>query len=185
MEDEHVISTLPVLPIKRAVLFPGIMMPLTIGRDRSVAAVEAALKTEEKTLIVVAQRNAEQESPRFEELYTVGTKGVIKQVGRTPEGRLHAIVQGVERVVLLKAEQTEPFFLARSRPMAPPTDTGPEIDALQRAILDMVNELPKVVQTSGINEVVEALHAERDPAALGYRIASLLNLTVEVEQDLF
>lgn len=184
MEQESIVITLPVLPIKRTVLFPGVMMPLTIGRDRSIAAVEAALKTEEKTLIVVAQRNPDQETPSYNDLFPIGTRGVIKQVARTTEGRLQAIVQGVERVVLLKAEQTDPFLMVRARQLAPPGDTGPEIDALHRAILELVDQLPRVVQTSGISEVVEALRAEQDPVALAYRLASLLNLTVETEQAL-
>ena len=59
-----ILKNLPVLPLKRTVLFPGTMMPLTVGRDRSIAAVEAALKTEDKTLLVVAQRDAQTDEPR-------------------------------------------------------------------------------------------------------------------------
>ena len=74
MSDDGVLTTLPVLPVKRAVLFPGIMMPLTIGRNRSVAAVDAGLKTEEKTILVVAQRDPEKEEAGLEDLYTIGRR---------------------------------------------------------------------------------------------------------------
>ena len=74
-----ILTHLPVLPLKRTVLFPGTMMPLTVGRDRSIAAVEAALKTEDKTLLVVAQRDAQTDQPTLEDLYPIGTKAVIKQ----------------------------------------------------------------------------------------------------------
>ena len=178
------LATLPVLPIKRTVLFPGVMLPLTIGRPRSVAALEAALKTEEKTIIVVAQRDPEKDEPAVDDLFTIGTKAVIKQVGRTSEGMLQALLQGLERVVLLKVEHVDPFLMVRSRQLVTPTDSAPEIDALRRAILDMIDQLPTLIQTSGISDVVAALHAERDPVALAYRVASILNLTVEAEQAL-
>lgn len=184
MNDTPVVTSLPVLPIKRSVLFPAVLMPLTIGRARSVAAVEATLKTEEKTILVVGQRDPEQEDPSLEDLYTIGTKAVIKQVARTAEGQIHALVQGIERAVLLKWEQAEPFLLVRARPLPPPTDRGPEIDALHRAIVDQVRELPTLIQSPGLKEAVAALAGEQDPVALAYRVASLLNMTVEGEQKL-
>ncbi len=184
MNDEPVLSVLPVLPIKRSVLFPGVMMPLTVGRGRSIAAVEAAMNSEEKTLLVVAQRHPGTEEPSLEDLFTIGTKAVVKQVARTPEGHIHALVQGVERMVLLKAEQTDPYVLGRAREMTAPTDSGPEVDALRRAVVDMVAELPSLVQAQGINEAVAAVTTEEDPVALAYRVASFLNLTVVGEQTL-
>ena len=102
MNNETLAVRLPVLPIKRTVLFPGIMMPLTVGRVRSIAAVEAAMKTEEKTILVVAQRDPLTEEPGLEELYTIGTKAMVKQIGRSEDGTIHALVQGLERVALLK-----------------------------------------------------------------------------------
>ncbi|HJU04332.1 MAG TPA: endopeptidase La [Nitrospiraceae bacterium] len=187
MENVHeqaTLATLPVLPIKRTVLFPGVMLPLTIGRTRSVAAIEAALRTEDKTVIVVTQRDPDKEEPNVQDLFTIGTKAVVKQVGRNSEGGLQALLQGVERVVLLKVEQTDPYLMVRSRQVTPPSDSAPEVDALRRAVLDMIDKLPALVPTSGIGEVVAALHAEHDPVALAYRVASLLNLTVEAEQAL-
>jgi ATP-dependent Lon protease len=183
MTDSNII-TLPVLPIKRSVLFPGVRIPLTVGRPRSVAAVEHALKTEEKTVLVVAQRDPDQDEPTQADMYTIGTRAVIKQVGRTADGQLHALAQGVERVVLLKLEQTEPFLMARARSLEPLSDTGPEIDALNRAIMDLLNQLPSLIQSSGIAEVSETLRNERDPVALAYRVAALLNLSVDGEQAL-
>ncbi|HKN87445.1 MAG TPA: endopeptidase La [Nitrospiraceae bacterium] len=183
-KENAIVSTLPVIPIKRSVLFPGVMLPITVGRSRSVAALDAALKTEEKTVVVVAQRRSDQEEPGVDDLFTIGTKAVIKQTVRTPEGLVQALLQGLERVVLLKVEQSEPFLNVRTRQVSASFDSGTEIDALRRAILDKIDELPELLQSPGIREVVQALHAERDPAALGYRVASLLNLTVEAEQAL-
>jgi ATP-dependent Lon protease len=182
--SDTTLTTLPVLPVKRTVLFPGVRVPLTVGRDRSVAAVEFALKTEEKTVLIVSQRDPETSEPTLENLYQIGTTAVIKQVGRTADGQLHAVVQGVERCVLLKVEQTTPFLMVRARQLPAPSDSGPEIDALHRAIVDLVDQLPTLIQMQGIGEVAEALRAERSPVAFAYRVASLLNLTVDGEQAL-
>ena len=74
--ENIILSTLPILPVKRTVLFPGVMLPLTVGRERSVAAVNAAMKTEEKMIVVVAQRDPQTEAPVLADLYSIGTKAV-------------------------------------------------------------------------------------------------------------
>jgi len=184
MNNETMALTLPGLPLKRTVLFPGIMMPLTVGRERSIAAVEAAMKTEDKTILVVAQRDPSMEEPGLEELYTIGTKAVIKQVGRADDGTLHTLVQGLERVALLKVEKTTPFLLVEARRLDPPTDQGAEVKALHRAIQELVTDLPRLIQAPGIQEATTAFSNEDDPVALAYRLASLLNLTLQEEQKL-
>ena len=178
------LSILPLLPIKRTVLFPGVMMPLTIGRERSMAAVQAAMKTEDKTIVVVAQRDPQTEEPSLADLYTIGTKAIVKQIGQTSEGSIHVLAQGVERVVLLKEEQTTPYPLARVRPLERPSDSGPEVQALHRAIQELVSDLPRLIEAPGIQETSVVLSNEEDPVALAYRIASLVNLTVAEEQKL-
>ena len=184
MEHEARLLTLPILPIKRTVLFPGVMMPLTIGRERSLAAVNAAMKTEEKMIVVVAQRDPHTEAPALADLYTIGTKAIIKQIGQSSEGTMHALAQGLERVVLLKEEQTTPYTQARVRTLARPSDSGTEVQALHRAIQELVTDLPRLIQAPGIQEAAAAFGSEDDPVALAYRIASLINLSVGEEQKL-
>lgn len=179
-----ILTHLPILPLKRTVLFPGTMMPLTVGRDRSIAAVEAALKTEDKTLLVVAQRDAQTDQPALEDLYSIGTKAVIKQTARAPEGHYNILIQGLERFVLLKLDQVDPYLQARVKQLPPPAERSTEVEALHRAILDIITELPKLIQTPGVHEAVAALGTEEDPVTLAYRIASLLNLTLDGEQQL-
>ncbi|WP_455370637.1 endopeptidase La [Petrachloros mirabilis] len=184
MTNDNLAVTLPVLPIKRTVLFPGVMMPLTIGRERSVAAVNAAMKTEEKAILVVAQRDPATEEPGLDDLYGIGTKAIIKQVGRTEGGTLQALVQGIERVALVKAEQSESFLVVHARRIDPPSDQGPEVQALHRAIQDLVTDLPRLIQAPGIQEAANAFAGEENSVSLAYRVASLLNLTVQEMQKL-
>ncbi len=184
MDDHSVLTTLPVLPIKRTVLFPGVLMPVTIGRESSIAAVNFSLKTEDKTIIVVSQRDPDQELPSIDDLYSIGTKAVIKQVARPDESTIHALVQGIERAVLLRVEETEPYLTVRSRRLPNPSDSGPEIDAMHRAIVELVRGLPDLIESPGIQEAITALSAEKDPVTLAYRVASFMNLTVSGEQKL-
>ncbi|HEY7153940.1 MAG TPA: LON peptidase substrate-binding domain-containing protein, partial [Gemmataceae bacterium] len=130
------VVVLPVLPLKNTVLFPHLFMPLAVGRPNSMAAVEAVLGTEEKSFVVAAQRNADNEQPGLDDLYPVGTRAVIKKMGRG-EGIIELIVQGVERVSLLKAEQSEPFLKVRVQPLPEPHDDGTEVEAMYRAVVDL------------------------------------------------
>ncbi|HEU4500966.1 MAG TPA: endopeptidase La [Nitrospira sp.] len=184
MNSTNLSVTLPVLPIKRTVLFPGILMPVTVGRERSVAAVNAALKTEDKMILVVAQRDPAKENPGLDDLYTIGTKAMVKQVGRTEDGVIQALIQGIERVALLKVEQAAPYLTVQARRLELPTDNDREVQALQRAIQDSITDLPRLVQAPGIEEATAAFRNEENPATLAYRVASLLNLTVKEEQTL-
>ena len=184
MSTETVSLTLPVLPIKRTVLFPGTMMPLTVGRERSMAAVNAAMKTEEKMIVVIAQRDPLTDEPRLADLYSIGTKAIVKQIGQTSEGTIHILAQGVERVALINEEQPTPYILAKVRPLERPSDSGTEVQALHRAIQELITDLPRLIEAPGIQEVSVVLSNEEDPVALAYRIASLVNLTVAEEQRL-
>jgi ATP-dependent Lon protease len=184
MEQNDVLSTLPILPVKRTVLFPGVMMPLTIGRERSIAAVNGAMKTEEKMIVVVAQRDPQTEEPGLSDLYSIGTKAMIKQLGQSTEGTTHALVQGLDRVVVLKEEQSTPYSTVRVRTLERPSDSGPEVQALHRAIQELLSDLPRLIQAPGVQEVSAVLSNEDDSLSLAYRIASLVNLNVVEEQRL-
>jgi ATP-dependent Lon protease len=159
-------------------------MPVTVGRDRSVAAVNAALKTEDKTILVVAQRDPGKENPGLDDLYTIGTKAVVKQVSRTEDGTIQTLLQGLERVALLKVEQALPYLMVQARRLELTTDNDREVQALQRAIQELITDLPRLIQAPGIEEAATAFRNEENPATLAYRVASLLNLTVKEEQTL-
>ncbi|RPH53465.1 MAG: endopeptidase La, partial [Acidobacteria bacterium] len=146
MSEQDTIQILPVLPIKNTVLFPHLQMPVAIWRLASLAAVEAALASEEKQIVVVAQRDATAETPTQDDLYTIGTKAIIKKSTRPRDGMLELVVQGVERVVVLKIEQTTPHLTARVRLLPAPVDGGAEVEALHRAILELAAKALELVQ---------------------------------------
>jgi ATP-dependent Lon protease len=174
-----------VLPLQQTTLFPGTVIPLSAGRPRSVAAVEAALATEEKLLACVTvpegRGGPEVEATPPDDLYNVGTLVMIKRMMRTPEG-LQLIVHGTERVRIVKWTQTDPHIRARVRILPPPVKRDDEtVEALMRNVqalvqraLAMLPEIPPEVRT--------AVLSSGDPVQLAYFLGSILNLGVPEEQ---
>ena len=124
MSEPEKLATIPLLPIKNTVLFPHMLLPLSVGRPNSVAAVEQAMCGEEKHIVIVAQRDASVDDPRQQDLFTVGTKGVIKKLGRRPDGVIELVVQGLERVTIVKVEEVRGAMQARVQTLPAPSDTG-------------------------------------------------------------
>ena len=175
---------LPVLPIKNSVLFPYLLLPLSVSRPSSIAAVEACLNTEEKEIIVVAQRDVSVEAPQQPDLYSVATKGVIKQMARPQEDRVDLIVVGIERVVILKLEQTEPYLTARVQPLPLPDDKSTEVEALHRAVLELASKAVALAQPQAPGELGRLLASTEDPMRLVYLLASMMSIEAQKEQAL-
>jgi ATP-dependent Lon protease len=176
-------QALPVLPLKNTVLFPGLFLPLSVGRPGSLAAVEAVLGTEEKTFLVAAQRDAADEAPSPEGLYTVGTRAVVKKMARG-EGVVELLVQGLERVVLLRAEQTEPFLKLHFNALPLPEDGGTEVEALHRAVLDLAGKVLELAQPQAPFNIGQLAAQAPDPLRLVYLLGSMLGLDAVKEQAL-
>jgi ATP-dependent Lon protease len=178
------IESLPVLPIKNSVLFPGLLMPLTAGRPTSIAAIDAALAKEDKELLIITQRDASIESPGANDLYTIGTKAVVKRMMRRQDGAVNLIVQGVERMALIKIDQTEPYLRARAKLAEVPEETNTEIEAMRRAILELATRAIQLAQPNAPIEVTQMLGGNDEPLQLTYLIGSVLGLPAEKEQAL-
>src|SRR5580692_2617214 len=184
MSDQPVVYELPVLPLKNAVLFPYLLMPLSAGRPGSVAAVEAALATESKEVLVFTQRDGDVDSPLQADLYPIGTKAVIRKMNRSGEGHLELLVLGMERVALLKLDTSEPFLKARVTPLPLPEDKSPEIEALQGALIELAGEALSLAQPNAPQELRGLLSANEDPLRLAFVLASMFSLDAEKAQAL-
>jgi len=184
MNEQETIQALPVLPIKNTVLFPHLQMPLSIGRPASLAAVETAMASEEKHIVVVAQRDATVETPTQDDLYTIGTKAIIKKMTRPRDGLVELVAQGVERVVVLKVEQTTPHLSARVRILPAPVDGGAEVEALHRAILELAAKALELIQPQASAPLGQLLANTDDPLRLAYLLGSMLNLDLVKEQSI-
>jgi ATP-dependent Lon protease len=176
-----------VLPLQQTTLFPGTVVPLAAGRPRSIAAVEAALATEEKLLACITVREGrggpEGEATPPADLYEVGTLVMVKRMMRSPDG-LHLIVHGTERVRVVKWTQTDPHIRARVRIIPPPVKRDEEtVEALLRNVQSLVQRalalLPEIPP-----EIRSAILSSNDPMQLAYFLGSILNLGVEQEQQM-
>ena len=184
MSETEEVHVLPLLPLKNSALFPHLLMPLAVGRPASVAAVEAALATEEKEIVIVAQREPSTEVPRLEELYVIGTRAVIKKMARPNENLVELIVLGVERVVLLKLEQSEPYLKAHVHAYPLPDDQSPEVEALHRSVTELAFKALSLAQPQAPAELNQLLISTEDPLRLVYLLAGMLSLELAKEQTL-
>jgi len=177
-------QVLPALPLKNTILFPGLLLPLSVGRDNSLRAVQAALNTEGKEIILIAQRDAQIESPQQDDLYTIGTKAVIRKSSRPNEGMMEILVLGTERVVVVKLESTEPYLSAKFRILPLPQDGGSEVEALSGAMLELATKAIALSQPQSAAELTRMLAGNEDPLRLAYLLASIFSLDLAREQRL-
>jgi len=166
------------------VLFPYLLMPLSAGRPASVAAVEAALATESKEVLVFTQRDPDLDSPTKDDLYAIGTRAVIRKMNRSGEGHLELMVLGMERVTLLKLDNSEPFLKGRATPLALPQDKGPEIEALQSALIELAGEALTLAQPGAPQELRGLIASNDDPLRLSFVLASMFSLDSDKCQSL-
>jgi ATP-dependent Lon protease len=178
------LKILPLLPIKNTVLFPTLVMPLNVGRASSIAAVEAALASEEKEIVVTAQRDAAVEDPQLADLYTIGTKAVIKRMNRRRDGLLDIVLLGLERVVLIKAEQNGAYQQVRIRPLPMPEEKSTEIEALYREVSELAIRAVELTQPQATGEISQLIAATKEPLRLVYILAPMFSLELEKEQSL-
>src|SRR5271170_7338040 len=184
MSEQPVVYTLPVLPLKSAVLFPYLLMPLSAGRPASIAAVEAALATESKEILIFTQRDADIDTPGKDDLYPIGTKTMLRKVNRSGGENLELMVLGMERIALLKLDDSEPFLKARVTPLSLPEDKGSEIEALQAALIELAGEALSLAQPNAPQELRGLLSANEDQLRLSFVLASMFSLDAEKAQSL-
>ena len=183
MSDTVEPVTLPVLPLRNNVLFPHQLMPLAVGREASVAAVEAALATEDKTILVVIQNDAAVEEPTYDDLFRTAVVGVIKRMDRGQAG-LQLIVQGIARAELLAPDQEQPFLKVNARMLPEPEDSGPEVEALQQEVLQLANQIFKLFESEVPVEIGQIVSQTQDPLHQVYLLANLFSLDMEKDKAL-
>jgi len=140
-KDTVIPETLPILPLRNTVLFPGVVLPITVGRDKSIKAVNEAYKSD-KLIGVVAQRDANIEDPEPKDLCAIGTIAKIIKLIKMPDGGTTIIIQGKKRFELLKMDSEDPYFRASIRMLA--DDELPsheDFDAIVSSIKDLATQI--------------------------------------------
>jgi ATP-dependent Lon protease len=183
MSDE-LIQHLPLLPLKNTALFPHLLMPLSVGRPKSLLAVEAALATEEKELAIFAQRDTATEVPGKEDLYTFGTKAVVRKMVRPTPNTIELLVLGVERVMLLAVEEKDGYLVAKVRVSPQQREMTAETEALQRSVIELAQKAIAMAQPQVQIDFSQISASQEDPMKLVYVLASMMGLGLEKEQTL-
>src|SRR4051812_27802811 len=175
-------DVLPVLPLKDTVVFPYIILPLSVGRDKSVLAVDRAL-AESRVIMLVAQRDAANDNPGEADLFEVGTAAVIMRMLKLPDGRIRILVQGLARARVQHISQMEPYLQAKIERIEEPRPAAPslEIEALVRSVKESLDRA--VTLGKGISPEVMVIAANlEDPGRLADLAASNLDLKLAEAQ---
>jgi len=180
--DSNDLRALPVLPVRDTVLFPHAVLPLTVGREGSVQLINSL--GEDKTIIVVAQREARVDSPQPSDLYTVGTTAVVHKVVKMPNQSLFVFAEGMDRVRLGEFTQLAPFMRAYSKPVeqiAP--QPSPEIEALQRNVLTLFQQIVAGSPTLSDELSTVAMNIDEPSRLVDFVASSLPSLSTADKQD--
>ncbi len=172
--DDDGLVELPLLPLRDLVMFPHMVTPLFVGRERSMAAISEA-NAANLTLIAVAQINPEIEDPTPQDLYLVGAEIAVGRMLRMPDGSTSVLAQGRRRLQVVEFTQTEPFFVARARPVYEPTEKPRETEALMRAVLGLFERVVRLNRAIPEEAYVFAMNIE-EPGWLADHIASIMDL---------
>ena len=175
--------SLPVLPVRDTVLFPHAVLPLTVGRESSVQLINQL--GEEKSIVVVAQREARVDTPQPTDLYSIGTLATVHKVVKMPNQSLFVFTEGVERVHVRDYEQLTPFMRATIETISESkVDTGPEIEALQRNVLTLFQQIVTGSPTLSDELQTVAINIEEPGRLVDFIASSLPSLSTTDKQEI-
>ncbi len=172
----------PLLPLRDVVVFPNVVVPLFVGRDKSIKALEYAL-SHDKRVFLSAQRDAKVDNPSPKDIFAFGTVGAVLQLLKLPDGTVKALIEGKDRGVIENFIDKQGFFVVEvsERPTLPAE--GPEVEALIRAIHDSFEEYAKLNNKIG-KEIVSAVLSIEDPGRMADTIAGHLALKISDKQEI-
>ena len=185
MNSEEIPDILPILPLRNTVLFPGVVIPITVGRDKSIRLIKDYYKGN-RIIGAVAQKDAGIEDPEFSDLNLVGTVAYILKILQMPDGSNTAIIQGKRRFTISETVQTDPYIKAKVTPFDKPAEfllTNKEFAALISSLKDLaiqiVNKSPNIP-----SEAAFAIKNIESPAFVVHFISSNLNIELAEKQKL-
>ncbi|WP_428660377.1 endopeptidase La [Reyranella sp.] len=175
-------DTIIVVPVRNMVLFPEVVLPLTVGRPSSVAAVQQAVR-EQRQVVLVLQKDPENGQPGPDDLYRTGTVANILRYVTTPEGGNHLICQGVQRFQVTEFVEGHPFLLARGLHVPEPAAAGPEVEARFLVLRGQVKEVFDLLPQAP-PELRQTIEATTSPSLLADLAATYLDISAKEKQEL-
>jgi ATP-dependent Lon protease len=182
VEDVELPSELRVLPLKDTVVFPDSVLPLAIGQERSVRLVDDVVSGN-RLLALVAAKDADIETPGWDDLHEVGTAAVVQKMLRVPDGSLRILVQGIRRIRLIDKLQDEPYLIGRFIEVPDVYEETPQTQALSQNVQNLFARLIGLVPYLPEELALAAANVD-DPSALCHLVASTLRLKTDEKQQL-
>jgi ATP-dependent Lon protease len=173
---------LPILPLKNTVAFPLTVLPLVVQKPRSVRLVDDAVVAD-RLVVLVALKDPEVDEPEPSDVYTIGTLALIHRLARAPDGTLHIIVQGLERVRLEEFTQREPYMRARVVAHPDVVEEGVEVEALLRSTADLFRRLVGLAAYLPEDVVSNVLDTD-DPRQLAYMVSTSTRMDLQTRQEI-
>jgi len=182
MSDTAKTATFPVLPLRDIVVFPHMIVPLFVGRDKSVKALEDVMQ-DDKQILLVAQKNAGQDDPAIDDIYDVGTIGTVLQLLKLPDGTVKVLVEGCQRAKIVRYTDKEEFFQAEAELIEEAPDEDKDVEALSRSVISQFEQYIKLNKKIP-PEVLVSLNQIEELSKLSDTIASHLALKISEKQEL-
>jgi len=174
------ISVIPVLPLRDVVVYPHMVIPLFVGRDKSIKALESAMEAD-KQIMLVAQKSAAQDDPEADDMYRIGTVSTILQLLKLPDGTVKVLVEGGERARLLHFMASEEFFKAQISVLKSEQPAEREAEVLVRSVMNQFDQYVKLNKKVP-PEILSSLSGIEDPARLADTIAAHMSLKLDEKQ---
>ena len=172
---------MPLLPLRDVVVFPHMVIPLFVGRPKSIKALESAME-DGKSILLVAQKSAAKDEPAVEDLYDIGCIANILQMLKLPDGTIKVLVEGVQRAHIDKVEDLRSLFVATVRPVPVVESGGHELEAMRRAIIAQFDQYVKLNKKIP-PEILSSLAGIEEAGRLADTIAAHLPLKLEQKQE--
>src|SRR5467141_3044994 len=181
--SEHARGALyPVLPLRDIVVFPHMIVPLFVGRQKSVLALEDVMK-DDKQILLVTQKNAAQDDPTTADIFTVGTVGTVLQLLKLPAGTVKVLVEGGQRARIVRFADNDQFFQAYAETIGEKAGVQQEIEALARTVVSQFEQYIKLNKKIP-PEVLVSINQIEDSGKLADTVASHLALKIPEKQEL-
>src|SRR5690554_6572868 len=182
MDKENLPDTLPILPLRNTVLFPGVVIPITAGRDKSIKLINETNKGN-KIIGVVSQKDEFEEEPDINDINTIGTVAQILRVLKMPDGNTTVIIQGKKRFEVSKMVETAPYFKASIREVeeARPANQNEEFTAIVENIKELALEIIKESPNLPSEAAFAIKNIESNSFLINF-VSSNLNISVEEKQ---
>jgi ATP-dependent Lon protease len=173
--------TLPLLPLRDVVVFPHMVIPLFVGRPKSIKALEAAMEAG-RQIMLVAQKAAGKDEPKSDDMFEVGCISSILQMLKLPDGTVKVLVEGLQRATTQTITDGEEHFIAAVMPIPPQVDTKPEVEALRRAVTQQFDQYVKLNKKIP-PEILTSIAGIDDAGRLADTIAAHLPLKLDAKQS--